>query len=214
MLPTGVYDYRAAMRLPGGEQAGMRRLRYYLGESGSTSLNGQGEVLFSNEECSAAEGSPEGVRNGDTRTPQRSTSESAPDLASPPALGMERDTTRVKGQIPQQAEAVTEGGDGSAPIFTFKESRMLAGGVDNSTKLSAFMAAGCISPRMVHAAITAGRREGSEHCYWLGMHLIVRCAQSALCGLQQHQAGPVHANSYIQACTAGRAINPFRLTSN
>lgn len=197
MPHAGEYDSRAAMRLSGGEQAGMQRLLYYLGESGSTSLHRQDEVPSSAEKCSAAESSPDGLRNGDARTPHRSTSENAPELASPSASGIERDTAGVKGQSPQQVEAVTEGGDGSAPIFTFKESRMLAGGVDNSTKLSAFMAAGCISPRMVHAAITAGRWEGSEQCHWLGMHLIVRCAQSALCGLQQHHAGPAHANPFI-----------------
>ena len=54
---------------------------------------------------------------------------------------------------------------------------MLAGGVDNSLKLSASLGAGCLSPRMVHAAVLAAAQEhGMETCQWLIMHLIIRCA--------------------------------------
>ena len=72
----------------------------------------------------------------------------------------------------------SEGGERArrAPLETFKETRMLAGGADSSTQLSAFLAAGCLSPRMVHAAVAAAAAEhlGGEQCQWLVMHLIIR----------------------------------------
>ena len=53
---------------------------------------------------------------------------------------------------------------------------MLAFGADNSAKLSAHLAAGCLSPRMVHAAVMdASATQGAEQCGWLVMHLIIRC---------------------------------------
>ena len=62
-----------------------------------------------------------------------------------------------------------------APLQNFKESRMLAGGADSSTHLSAYLAAGCISPRMLHEAVSAAAEKlGSEQCQWLIMHLIIR----------------------------------------
>lgn len=58
---------------------------------------------------------------------------------------------------------------------------MLAGGVDNSTKLSPYLAAGCLSPRMVYAEIQRVRQlHGADTGHsWLIMHLIIRCEHDA-----------------------------------
>lgn len=61
----------------------------------------------------------------------------------------------------------------SCPLGHFKETRMLATGVDNSCKLSAYLNYGCISPRQVYAALQQceGLDEGKET---LKMHLQIR----------------------------------------
>jgi deoxyribodipyrimidine photo-lyase len=57
---------------------------------------------------------------------------------------------------------------------------MQAVGVDNSTKLSPYMAAGCLSPRMVLQELqqlqAAAQQQGcpEAECGWLHMHLIIR----------------------------------------
>jgi len=62
-----------------------------------------------------------------------------------------------------------------APILKFKDTRMLAFGADNSAKLSAYLAAGCISPRMVYAELRkAAAVQGQQQCAWLDMHLTIR----------------------------------------
>ena len=80
-----------------------------------------------------------------------------------------------KGQGDHDAESDAE--QREAPILTFKDTRMLAFGVDNSAKLSAYLAAGCISPRMVYAELRkAAVVQGPQQCAWLEMHLAIRCA--------------------------------------
>ena len=53
---------------------------------------------------------------------------------------------------------------------------MLATGLDNSAKLSAYLNLGCITPRQIHAALEA--MQGSEQALdgrkWLTMHLQIR----------------------------------------
>lgn len=56
---------------------------------------------------------------------------------------------------------------------------MLAGGVDNSAKLSAYLACGCLSPRMIYKAALAadasvGVEPGSGPGDVLIMHLMIR----------------------------------------
>ncbi len=54
-----------------------------------------------------------------------------------------------------------------APLLGFKDSRMTPFGVDNSAKLSAYFAAGCLSPRTAVAearAAQADAREGAALC--------------------------------------------------
>jgi deoxyribodipyrimidine photolyase len=68
---------------------------------------------------------------------------------------------------------------GLPPISSYKESRMMAGGVDNSAKLSAYLACGCLSPRTIHAAALAadaaqGLEPGSGPGETLIMHLMIR----------------------------------------
>ncbi len=58
--------------------------------------------------------------------------------------------------------------------------RMQAAGVDNSTKLSPYMAAGCLSPRMVLQELVQLQAAAQQHgcpeaeCGWLHMHLVIR----------------------------------------
>ncbi len=77
-----------------------------------------------------------------------------------------------------QADAADGQGDGHALIHTFKDRRMLASGVDNSAKLSAYLAAGCLSPRQVYwQAKDAADQHGSDTGHsTLIMHLTIRCA--------------------------------------
>lgn len=56
---------------------------------------------------------------------------------------------------------------------------MMAGGVDNSAKLSAYLACGCLSPRMIFkAAVAADAARGLEAGTGPGdiliMHLMIR----------------------------------------
>lgn len=70
----------------------------------------------------------------------------------------------------------------SAPITGYKDARMQAYGVDNSTKLSPFLALGVISPRTIAAAVQDARRQGiipsqgnpGDTFEWLLMHLVIR----------------------------------------
>ncbi|KAK9808788.1 hypothetical protein WJX72_003695 [[Myrmecia] bisecta] len=67
-----------------------------------------------------------------------------------------------------------------APLDGFKDSRMLAYGVDNSTKLSVYLALGCLSPRMVHELaqqhiqLYSGADGDASSAIWLKMHLLIR----------------------------------------
>jgi hypothetical protein len=57
---------------------------------------------------------------------------------------------------------------------------MQAAGVDNSTKLSPYLAAGCLSPRMVLEELQLLQAAAQQHgvpeaeCGWLHMHLCIR----------------------------------------
>ena len=59
---------------------------------------------------------------------------------------------------------------------------MTSHGIDNSAKLSAYLAAGCLSPREVHAAaeelLQVGGSAG-EGAACLQMHLTIRCSKPA-----------------------------------
>ncbi|KAI8472963.1 MAG: hypothetical protein J3K34DRAFT_501652 [Monoraphidium minutum] len=54
------------------------------------------------------------------------------------------------------------GGGAAAPLEGYGEARMMAGGVDASTKLSPFLALGCISPRQVEAEVRALQQQQQE----------------------------------------------------
>ncbi|GAX72844.1 hypothetical protein CEUSTIGMA_g299.t1 [Chlamydomonas eustigma] len=65
----------------------------------------------------------------------------------------------------------------SIPLIGYKISRSLACGIDNSSKLSPFLALGCITARQVYHEVCAVRSEGlvpASECEWLIMHLQVR----------------------------------------
>lgn len=84
----------------------------------------------------------------------------------------------------------------SCPLISYKEIRMLAVGVDSSTKLSPYLALGCISPRQVWQHIqerqtqlqqqqedqkgsAVATRDGCvAACDWMVMHLCIRCAHT------------------------------------
>ena len=79
--------------------------------------------------------------------------------------------------LEQRLRVCLLGSDSPAPILGFKATRMLATGVDNSAKLSAYHALGCISPRQVHAALGPLIEAGgaaAEGAGCLHMHLIIR----------------------------------------
>ena len=143
----------------------MLRLGYYL-HGNSAHLQGLDGLSTASDQSIAtrgltAEAVDEGTMEGVVGPPS-SASQSESQNMGYRASGLDNGSWEPD-SMSQSMESAAAAGDGRAPIHNFKESRMLAGGVDNSTKLSAFLAAVCISPRMVHAAVTAAAGEGSEH---------------------------------------------------
>ncbi|KAG2495599.1 hypothetical protein HYH03_006199 [Edaphochlamys debaryana] len=66
------------------------------------------------------------------------------------------------------------------PLASYTNTRALAVGLDASTKLSPFLALGCITPRTVHREVESARAAAgpgsplSAECDWLQMHLLIR----------------------------------------
>lgn len=165
-----MYHPHAAMQLPGGERAGMQRLQYYIWGSGQerhqpATAADQGGATAGIGAVGVDPGQSSGARS--CGADGASATAAAAQPAAGEAAGPGEDAGGFRTDAGERAR--------QAPLQTFKETRMLAGGADSSTQLSAFLADGCLSPRMVHAAITAAAEQlGDEQTQWLIMHLIIR----------------------------------------
>ena len=184
----GRRDPRSAMPFAGGETAGHRRLQGILygsqgvpddapipsGES-STAMPLSGLAAADSSQGARAEGkevelSALPLQLDSTRGGAHHQDTAAGPTADPPggAPGEQIDASGAEPLGHQQS--------GWALIHGFKDTRMLAGGVDNSAKLSAYLAAGCLSPRQVYwAAQRAAQQQGANTGHsWLIMHLTIR----------------------------------------
>ena len=186
----GRRDARSAMPFAGGEAAGHRRLQEIL--YGSQGVPDDAPPPSSHLPTAVPLSSPAAA---DSSQGARAESKQVDPSAKPPRLDS------MLGGAPQQdavagpaadppggaAEGQINGSDPESPgqqrsgralIHGFKDTRMLAGGVDNSAKLSAYLAAGCLSPRQVYwAAKDAAQQGGADTGHsWLIMHLIIRQA--------------------------------------
>lgn len=73
-----------------------------------------------------------------------------------------------------------------APIHRYKEARMLASGIDNSAKMSAYLSCGCVSARTIHKAVLAadsarGALPGEGPGNTLLLHLMIRYCPHVAC---------------------------------
>ena len=184
----GRRDARSAMPFAGGEAAGHCRLQEIL--YGSQGVPDDAPTPSSPSSTATP---PSGLAAPDSSQGARAESRQGTLSASPLRL----DSTM--GGAPQQDAAAGPAADpagdkagarvdrsapepsgrqqsGRALIHGFKDTRMLAGGVDSSAKLSAYLAAGCLSPRQVYwAARGAAQQGGADTGHsWLIMHLMIR----------------------------------------
>ena len=154
------------MPLPAGEAPGMRRLKRFLWGDDVRESPMQESPASSGEKYMPAKDTAAG--GGDGKIAQS-------DCGTAPVQPSASNSTG--------GEAT---GTVTAPIQSYKDSRMLAFGLDNSAKLSAHLAAGCLSPKMVHAAVVkAAATQGAEQCGWLVMHLIIRCVPRLILRLEE-----------------------------
>jgi deoxyribodipyrimidine photolyase len=182
------------MLVPAGEAAGMRRLRRFLWGDVAGDLPAQ-ESLAS----SAHNRLPARDTAADRGESAKAHCECGSACVQPPAS--DRTATEATNTI-------------TAPIQSFKDSRMMAFGVDNSAKLSAHLAAGCLSPPMVHAAVMeAAETQGAEQCGWLVMHLIIRCARLLIecCGWRSSQQRRVLSTCKSNSWCLISAVNYHKL---
>ena len=192
---------RTSFPLRGGEAEGHRRLKEYLygrAELGSLSLQDadQDGAATGQRHTSRTAPAPDAAQAHDRQRGSCSSSGTADDKTCEAqrqaATGTSHaaETTGHADQAdaaPQAVEAATLGesqvqearGEAAGvrpPIHSFRETRMGAVGVDNSLKVSAYLASGCLSPRMVHAAVAAAREAHGEDTghSWVVMHLTIR----------------------------------------
>ncbi|CAL8470116.1 g9658 [Coccomyxa elongata] len=157
VLSSNVRHPHSAFALKGGETEGVARLQYYLHGNSEDA-----ETPLKSGPCIRA---PQHVDNADLAV----ASGAAAISTSSSMRGSERVAEMSSGKVGRSASA-------SPPIDNFKDTRMLVGGMDNSVKLSAYLAAGCLSPRMVYAEIQRARQQvGADSGHsWLIMHLVIR----------------------------------------
>lgn len=175
------HDARSAMPFAGGESAAQRRLHEILhgkAAPSSSALPGSSSPAKAFEQRSdhlrnSEQGTVSAEHGQDDR--QIHVQQGDETLAG---AGADRQAASVH---PNSAQGNSAGrqDDTEALIHSFKDMRMLAGGVDNSAKLSAYLAAGCLSPRQVYwQAKHAAEEHGSDTGHsTLIMHLIIRCAE-------------------------------------
>ena len=159
---------RTAFPLHGGEMQGLQRLRYYL--QGTVSSSDVGGAQAGHAEppraASTADNAQEAGGDEVPHDVDSSFGEAARHAGAPA-----QEHASCSGRLADAAPGVL-----AAPVHSFKDTRMGAVGVDNSLKLSAYLAAGCLSPREVHAAIVRAREKHGEDTghSWLIMHLTIR----------------------------------------
>lgn len=189
IMGDGRRDARSAMPFPGGEKAGHQRLRAILynnesvcnGSVPSSTAPAQAQQSISGPLKKLKALTLEEERPGRSTASAHSSSSAAGTCQEGDAQDTaERATRQVSGGSSDglaSSSAIRQEG-GKALIHSFRDTRMLAGGVDNSAKLSAYLAAGCLSPRQVYwAARDAAEQYGCDTGHsWLIMHLIIRCA--------------------------------------
>ena len=194
---------RTAFPFRGGEAEGLRRLQAYLhGEPGLGSLSLQdvshSDAALRQENVCGGFASPGaelghdrgGVAccgNGLARGGEASVSGTATSSLPAGSAGGADPEKPAPGNADKASaagDAGRQGGEsqaaGRAPIHSFRDTRMGAVGVNNSLKLSAYLASGCLSPRMVHAAVAAAREARGEDTghSWVVMHLTIRLLTS------------------------------------
>ena len=154
VLSSSAAHPQSAFALKGGETEGVKRLQYYL--------HGKSETASNSEPCNRPS---QHCENPGVAAASDTSARRAPGSMQ----GSEGVAEESSGEVRRSAAV-------SPPIDMFKDTRMLAGGMDNSAKLSAYLAAGCLSPRMIYAEIQGARQQNgadSGHS-WLIMHLIIR----------------------------------------
>lgn len=157
LLSSSASHPHSAFALKGGETEGIKRLQYFL--------YGSHEGSDTAVKLEPSDRAPLHINSSDLAA--------AMETAAISTSGSMRGGAKVaedsSGEVDRSAAA-------SVPIDMFKDTRMLAGGMDNSAKLSAYLAAGCLSPRMAYAEIQRARQQSgadSGHS-WLIMHLTIR----------------------------------------
>jgi hypothetical protein len=160
ILASAERDPRSVHPFMGGEAAGLSRLLYFL--TGSADCSSSSKSSGDN-----ASGSALGVASPEEGLHSIKLTDMAADLPSGQA-------SCRHGSL-QPLDSLSEP---AAPIHNFKDMRMLPFGIDNSAKLSAYLALGCLSPRTVYwEAMAARERHGADTGHsCLIMHLIIRCA--------------------------------------
>ncbi len=157
VLSSNVTHPDSAFALKGGETEGVARLQYYLHGN--------------------SEGAETPLKSGPCiRAPQHNDNADLAVANSAAAIPMSSSMQGSKRVAETSSGKVGRSAPASPPIDMFKDTRMLAGSMDNSVKLSAYLAAGCLSPRMVYAEIQRARQQvGADSGHsWLIMHLVIR----------------------------------------
>ena len=176
-------DARSAMPFAGGESAGLERLQEILyGKEvpGSTALPGSRPPDRAlTEQLDDAQILEHGTLNGEQEQDDGSSisqTDARQGKSVPAGGGADRQAANGQPGSAQERSADRHG-DEQALIHSFKDMRMQASGVDNSAKLSAYLAAGCLSPRQVYwQAKDAAERHGTDTGHsTLIMHLVIRC---------------------------------------
>ena len=184
----GRQDARSAMPFAGGETAGHRRLQEIL--YGSQGIPDDAPASSSHPSTAMPHSSPAAAGGSLGAQPESKQGElSALPLqlrsmlefahqqhaAAGPAADLVGDAAREQVD-PSGAEPPGQQRSAPALIHCVKDTRMLASGVDSSAKLSAYLAAGCLSPRLVYWQVKdAAQQQGGDTGHsWLIMHLIIR----------------------------------------
>ena len=187
-MGDGRRDARSAMPFPGGEKAGHERLRAILYVNKSVS---NGSVPSSTAPAKAQQSisdiqvlkvltlqeEPPGASTASAHSSSSAAGTCQDGDAQDTAGGATRQVASGCSDCLVSSSATRQEGQ-QALVHSFRDTRMLAGGVNNSAKLSAYLAAGCLSPRQVYwAARDAAEQYGSDTGHsWLIMHLSIRCA--------------------------------------
>ena len=168
------------MPFSGGESAGQERLQEILhGKDASSSS----ALPRSSSPAKASEQQSDHAHTSERGAERKEQSLQGNGLETTQTHAQWGDETPENGGVDRRAaseQGESAGGqdDVEALIHSFRDMRMMASGVDNSAKLSAYLAAGCLSPRQVYwEARNAAEEHGSDTGHsTLIMHLVIRYA--------------------------------------